>query len=217
MLLLIANRKLALRLLVCVGKLLKVLHGWLVADCDGELDVALGVLVAGVYFRVVRQACEDAVQRAVHFLGTAFEEAPAAADEEGVACEDDALVCCLVVEEEADGVLRVAWCVQCRDFNVFAERQLLVVAWGRGDVGAVLAADDGQRVLLCDLCVAACMVVVVVRVDDGFEVNGARRDEAVEDGQDFGRIGGVDDGRGFGRRVGYYVCVVVARPLPHWY
>lgn len=110
-------------------------------DGFGELDVALCVLVAWVDFCVVGKRSEGFVERFVHFLGGAFEEAATAADEEGVAGEDGAVVA--VFGEEADVVLGVAWGVEGSDFYG-ADVEGGVVAWGLGDALAVAAADYGD-------------------------------------------------------------------------
>ena len=54
----------------------------------------------------------------------------------------------------------MAWCVQGFHFNVLADSECLAVTGGRGNLFAVLATDDGQRVALKDFNVAAGMVVV---------------------------------------------------------
>jgi hypothetical protein len=47
--LLIANSELALRLLVLVGESFELLDGLRLQDLDAEFDIALGVLVAGLW------------------------------------------------------------------------------------------------------------------------------------------------------------------------
>lgn len=64
--------------------------------------------------------------------------------------------------------------VQGCDFDVFAQHECLVVGRGAGDGFAVFAADDGDGGVKRgeDFLVAAGVVPVVVRVDDGCEVEG---------------------------------------------
>ena len=54
----------------------------------------------------------------------------------------------------------MARCVQGFHFDVLADGEGLAVAWGGGDLVAVLAADDGKGVALEEFDVAASMVVV---------------------------------------------------------
>lgn len=90
--LLVTNSELALRLLVLVGESFEFPDGLRLQDLDAELDVALGVLVAGletllvnngnrlrancayVYVGIIWQCRESLVQRLVHLLGIALEE-----------------------------------------------------------------------------------------------------------------------------------------------
>ena len=85
-----------MRLLVLVGESFELLDGLRLQDLDAELDVALGVLVTGletllvipgvnyelnathIDVGVIRQGCESLVQRLVHLLSIALEEASAA-------------------------------------------------------------------------------------------------------------------------------------------
>ena len=46
------------------------------------------------------------------------------------------------------------------DFNVLADGESFAMAGCRGDLLAVLAANDGKRVALENLCVASGMVMV---------------------------------------------------------
>lgn len=97
-----------------------------------------------IHLCVIRQRAQDLVQSLVHFLCVALEEAPAAADEKRVACEDGFVGA--VLEEIADAVLGVARRVERSDFDG-ADFECRVVGWGGCHAGAVLASDDGERIL----------------------------------------------------------------------
>jgi hypothetical protein len=109
--LLITDSKLSLRLLVRLRVAVEFLHRLIILS-NGlcEFDVALCVFMPWKYFRIVRKRGERLVQRFVHFLGRAFEEAPATADEHCVSCENGLVLA--VPEVEADAVLCVARCVE---------------------------------------------------------------------------------------------------------
>lgn len=112
------------------------------------------------------------VERGVHLGGGAFEELAAAAGEEGVAGEDGAVRGRGggVVEVVADAVLGVAGGVEGGDGDGLAgaEGEGGGVGWGAGDGGAVGAADDGGGGEVVEhFLVAACVVPVVVGVEDG--------------------------------------------------
>jgi hypothetical protein len=77
----------------------------------------------------------------VHLLGSAFEEASTAADEHGVASEDSAIA--TVLEEEADGVLSVAGCVEGCDLDR-ANVECLLVTRRLGYFGAIPTTNHGQ-------------------------------------------------------------------------
>jgi hypothetical protein len=81
----------------------------------------------------------------VHLCCVALKKPAAAADEERVASEDSAIGA--ILEEEGDAVLGVAGCVECCDFDV-ADAESRLVLWGGSDLGAVLATNDGQFVVL---------------------------------------------------------------------
>jgi hypothetical protein len=80
------------------------------------------------------------------------------ADEECVAGENSTVIA--VFEQEADAVLSVAWCVQGFHFDVLADGEGFAVAWGGGDLVAVLATDDRKGVALEELDVTTGVVVV---------------------------------------------------------
>ena len=80
------------------------------------------------------------------------------ADEERVSSENSAVIA--VFKQETDAVLSVARCVQGFHFDVLANGEGLTVAWGGGDLVAILATDDGKWVALEKLDVAAGVVVV---------------------------------------------------------
>lgn len=141
MLLLISNREFTLRLLVFLGILVEPSNGIVVQYALGKLDVALCVLVAREHLCVVGKCGERFVQRGVHLLGRAFEEAAAAADEERVAGEDGAVAA--VFEEETDAVLCVAGRVQCCYLDG-SNGEGFLVARGRGNVFAVFSADNRE-------------------------------------------------------------------------
>jgi hypothetical protein len=80
------------------------------------------------------------------------------ASEECVAGEYSAVIS--IFEQEANAVLGVARCVQGFHFDILTDGEGLAMARSRGDLLAVLAANDWQRVALEDFDVAAGMVVV---------------------------------------------------------
>ena len=215
MLLLVADGKLALRLLVVLGKALQLHHRLALVDGDQELDVRLGVLVAGEDLGVVGQRRQRLVQRRVHLGRVTLEELAAAADEERVAGEDRALVRRLVLHEVADAVLRVARRVQRRHADVLADAERFPVLGRAADARAVFAADDGDlgREGREHLLVPARMVPVVVRVYDGGQVDLAIH-ALFQRRQNFVRVGGVDYDGVFGGFVGHQVGVVVGRANP---
>lgn len=114
--LLVTNSKLSLCLLVRLRIAVEFLH-CLVVLSNGlcELYIALCVFVPWEYFRIVRKRGERLVQRFVHFLGRAFEEAPASTDEHCVSCENGFVLA--VFEVEANAVLRVARCMESGNFD----------------------------------------------------------------------------------------------------
>lgn len=213
--LLVRDRKAALRLLVVLREALQLPHRLARVDGEQELDVALRVLVAGEHPRVRRQA-PQLRQRGVHLAGRALEELAAPADEQRVAREHGAFVRGLVLHEVADRVLRVARRVQRRDGDVFPDGEDLAVLRRAGHGGAVLAADDGELGGEGgeELFVPARVVVVVVRVDDGGEVDGAVH-ALLQHGEHLAGVGGVDDHGVVGGLVADEVGVVVRRADPH--
>jgi hypothetical protein len=114
--LLITNSELSLRLLVRLRVAVEFLY-CLVILSNGlcEFDVALCVFVPWEYFRIVRKRGERLIQRFVHFLGRAFEEAPASADEHCVPRENGLVLA--VFEVEANAVLCVARRVESGNFD----------------------------------------------------------------------------------------------------
>lgn len=80
------------------------------------------------------------------------------ANEECIASEHSTVVA--IFEQEANAVLGVTRCVQGFHFDVLADGESFAVAWSGGDLVAVLAADDGERVALEEFDVAAGVVVV---------------------------------------------------------
>lgn len=135
----------------------------------------VGFITTYVYVSVVRQSSESLVQRLVHFLGVAFEEAATAcrklvlrsvamlklsltANEKRVASEHSTVIS--IFEEEANTVLCVARSVQSFDLDVLTDSESFAVGRGGGDFFAVFAADDGERVAFEDFGVAAGVVMV---------------------------------------------------------
>lgn len=160
--LLVADRKLALRLPLALSSPPQPLQRLVLQHRQRELDVALCVLVAGEHARVVGQRGERLVQGRVHLGGGALEEPAAAGVEERVAREDDAPPA--VLHEPADAVLRVARRVQAPDGDAADLPALAVGRRPRHALG-VLAPDDGQvrqAELALELLVAACVVPVAV-------------------------------------------------------
>jgi hypothetical protein len=143
--LLITNREFTLRLLVRLGVLVQLLDCIVVEHLLCKANVALRVLVTGKHFRVVGKRSKRLVQGLVHLRGIALEEAAAAANEERVAGEDSAVGA--ILEEERDAILGVAGCVECCYFDI-ANAELRLVLWGGRDLGAVLATNDRQFVVL---------------------------------------------------------------------
>lgn len=97
--------------------------------------------MTGKNLGIIRQRRERLVECRVHLLRVALEKLAAARVEECIAGEDDPLVS--VLQEPADAVLRVAWCVQAFDGDVAqleagAIRRRLCHALG------VFAANDGE-------------------------------------------------------------------------
>jgi len=211
-LLLITNSEFALGLLVLIGESFKLLDGLRLQDLDAEFDISLGVLVTRVNVSVVRKRGESLVQRLVHLLGVAFEEAATTANEQSVTSENSTVVS--VFEEEANAILGVARRVEGLHLDVLANREGVAMSGSLVDLVAVFAADDGKRVALEDLCVSASVVMVVVSVDDVYQL-----DTAVfgflEVRQDFRGIGRVNDDSLLGLVVSHEIGVVVATPLPH--
>jgi hypothetical protein len=80
------------------------------------------------------------------------------ASEECVAGEYSAVIS--IFEQEANAVLGVARRVQGFHFDVLADGEGFAVAWGGGDLVAVLATDDGKGVALEELDIAAGVIVV---------------------------------------------------------
>jgi len=212
--LLVGDGEPALRLLIVRREGLQPLDRVVLADTEQELDVALGVLVARVDAGVVGQAGQHRVERAVHLVRRALEELATPADEERVAGEDGALVLRPVLDKVADAVLRVARRVQRRDGHVPAQCPRLAVLRRPRHLGAVLAPDDGDlRVRVENLLVPACVVPVVVRVDDRLQVDlpGLGRLQAR---QNFGRVRRVDDGGVTAGRVRDQVGIVIRTADP---
>lgn len=56
--------------------------------------------------------------------------------------------------------------VQCSHLYALAYCEGRVVGWGLGDLVAVPATDDGQFILLKELCVPSSVIVVVMSIDD---------------------------------------------------
>jgi hypothetical protein len=79
-------------------------------------------------------------------------------DEERVAGENSTVVA--IFEQEADAILSVARCVQGFHFDVLADSEGFAMAWGGGNLVAVLSADDGKGIALEEFDVAAGVVVV---------------------------------------------------------
>ncbi len=216
--LLIPNCKAARRHLILLGKPLQPPDRLILGThVQQELDIALGVLVAGVDVGVVRQRRQGLVERRVHLRGGAFEELAAPADEERVAGEDGALGRRVRAVDHvvADAVLGVAGGVQRRHLDGFPDGEVGSVRWRARDGVAVLAADDGGGgEVLQDFGVAPRVVPVVVRVEDGGQVEGLGGDGRVEGGRDFGGVGRVDDHAVSGGFVGDEVGVVVRAADP---
>jgi hypothetical protein len=82
------------------------------------------------------------------------------ANEQSVAGEDSTVVS--IFEEEADAVLGMARRVQGFHLDVLADREGLAVSGSLVDLVAVLAANDGERVALENLCVSASVIMVAV-------------------------------------------------------
>lgn len=97
--------------------------------------------MTGVNLGVVRKRSKHFVKSLVHLCSIALKKAPASADEQCVTGENSTFRA--VLEVEADAVLGVAWCVQCRYLDAFTDGELRLVGWSGGDLGAVLAANDG--------------------------------------------------------------------------
>ena len=82
------------------------------------------------------------------------------ANEQSVAGEDSTVVS--IFEEEADAILGVARRVKGLHLDVLANRKGLAVSGSLVDLVAVLAANDGERVALENLCVSASVIMVAV-------------------------------------------------------
>jgi hypothetical protein len=80
------------------------------------------------------------------------------ANEECVASENSTVIA--VFEQETDAVLGVARCVQSFHFDVLADGEGFTVAWGGGDLVAVLSTDNGKGIALEEFDVAAGVIVV---------------------------------------------------------
>lgn len=114
--LLVAHREFALCLLVRLRVAVQLLDCLIVLRhglC--KLDIAFCVFVAREYLRIIWQRGEGLVESLVHLLGSAFKEATAATNEQGVTGEDSLVV--TILEVEADTVLCVAWCVKGSDLD----------------------------------------------------------------------------------------------------
>lgn len=169
MFLLLLDRELALGFLIFVGELFERLHRFIISrDFLQKLDVGLGVFVPGEHLRVVGQRRENLIQCLFHLFSGAFEEFSAPSVEQCVACENDALVAGLVLEEPADAVLRVARCVQRRYLDVLANVKCAAVGGCFCDAIAVLACDDGDGFWKGreDFNIPTCVVPMVMRVHD---------------------------------------------------
>lgn len=212
--LLISNRKPPLCLLVLVGKGLEILDRVGLRDGKGKFHVGFGVFVAGEDPSVVRQGGQRLVESLVHLSTGAFEEFTAAAVEEGISGEDSLITA--VLHEPADAVLSVAGRVQRLDGDA-AEVEGLAVGGGAGYFLAVLAADDVEGLVKLHehLGVATGVVPMVVGVDDGGKVDAAILDGLLENRDDLGRMGGINDYGIFGLVVDNQVGVVVATAHPH--
>lgn len=215
---LIPDGKATRRLLILVRKLLQPPDRLILrTDLDQKLDITLRILVPRVDLRLVRQRGQGLVERLVHFPCGALEEAAAAAGEEGVAGEDGVLWGAMRAVDDvvADAVLGVAGGVQRGDADGFPDGEGGVVRRRAPHAVAVLAADDGGGAEVAgDLGVAAGVVAVVVRVEDGGQGEGVRRDGGFEGGDDFGGVGWVEDHALLGGLVGDQVGVVVGAADP---
>lgn len=98
-----------------------------------------------VDFCVIRQCCQNLVQRFMHFLGVSLEEPSTSPDEKSVTSENGSVIA--IFHVVADGILGVTWCVESSDFDTFADFESGVVGWGFGYFVAVFAADDRKWVL----------------------------------------------------------------------
>jgi len=105
-----------LRLLVRLRVGIKLLDRLVVLGYSlRKLDITLRVLVTREHFCIIRKCGQSLVKRLVHLLCCALEEAPAAADEHGVARKYGFVFS--VFEVKANAVLCVAWCVKGSDFD----------------------------------------------------------------------------------------------------
>ena len=163
MFLLVANCEFALCLLIVLRKIVELLDSRARRNRGGEFDVCFGVFVAGlegvssvlaagadinvqqrmdsgayIDFSIVRKSSEGLVEGSFHLLRCTFDESPAAAVEESVACEDSFVFA--VLHEPADAVLRVARCVYCFHGDT-ADVEALAICWGLRYAFAVFAAD----------------------------------------------------------------------------
>lgn len=84
------------------------------------------------------------------------------ADEQGVPGEDGAVAGGAVFKVVAYAVLGVAGSVEGADGDAGAEGEGGVVGWGGGDVLAILAGDDGERVVFKLALSAGGLVWIVV-------------------------------------------------------
>lgn len=214
--LLIPDREFSLGLLVILREALQFLDILALVHRQQELDVRLGILMARVDERIVGEV-RELRERGLHFGGGPLEELAAAPDEERVAREDGALRRRRrsVDHVVADAVLGVARGVDGRDGDVAPEVECLAVGWRGGHERAVLAAEDGHGVgqRREEVGVAACVVAVVVRVEDGGQVDG-RAEAFAERGEDFWGVGRVDEHAVGCGCVGHEVGVVVAGADP---
>jgi hypothetical protein len=83
------------------------------------------------------------------------------ANEERITSEDSAVVA--ILEQKADTILSMTRCVQSFHFDVLADSESLAMAWRGGDLLAILATNDGERVAFEDLGIAAGVIMVAER------------------------------------------------------
>ena len=150
----------------------------------------------------------------MHFSGSSFKKSPAAADEEGVASEDDFLVA--VGHVPAYAVLGVAGRVERFYCDTLTNLERLFMFRRLCYSFTIFPPNDLEAFeLVEDLLVAAGVVPVVVCVDDGSEVDFSAINRFFQDGRYLGRVGRVDDHGIVCLVVFHEVGVVVAGAGPH--